>query len=72
MTLYDQAEQRVTNSDQLMPYYAVIMYDWPEGDEHWQWVIDSPDDVILDWVQSVGHDDWFKREVVGMNPDEQF
>lgn len=49
--LYDQARERVENSLALVEYADIILYDWPEGDEHWQWVIDTEEGEILSWAQ---------------------
>ena len=40
-TLYEQAEEKVNNNASLWEKRDTILYDWPEGDEHWQWVLDA-------------------------------
>jgi len=56
-TLYDQAVARVDSEPRMAPYRDFILADWPEGDEHWQWVIDTATDEIIDWAES-GMEDW--------------
>lgn len=54
-TLRDRAEQRVNNSPKLMPYHDTIMYDWPEGNEHWRWVLTAHVEEISDWAKTAEH-----------------
>lgn len=51
MNLYAKAKRRVENDKRLAPHADFILADWPEGDEHWRWVIKAPVDEILDWVE---------------------
>ena len=32
---------------------AVIFYDWPEGDEHFDWLLTATEKEIIDWFESV-------------------
>jgi hypothetical protein len=50
--LYNQAKNRVMINSTLASHADFILADWPEGDEHWRWVISAPIDEILDWVKS--------------------
>jgi hypothetical protein len=52
-TLRQRAEKRVDASPELLPYKAIIMYDWPEDDTHWRWIINKPVDEIIDWAKTV-------------------
>jgi hypothetical protein len=52
-TLRNQAEQRVTNSPKLQPHRGTIMYDWPEGNAHWRWVLTARIAEIIDWAETV-------------------
>ena len=52
----DLAQNRVDRTPELRAYEDVIMYDWPEGDEHWQWVAGAPVDEIVDWVETIAAD----------------
>ena len=50
--LYCEARRRVEADEQLTPYAETILADYPEGDEHWQWVIDAPTDEIVAWANA--------------------
>jgi hypothetical protein len=52
-SMRDRAERRVTNSPKLQPYRDTIMYDWPEGNEHWRWVLTARISEIIDWAETV-------------------
>jgi len=52
-SLRETAERRVNASPKLSQYRDTIMYDWPEGNEHWRWVINAPVTEIVDWAESV-------------------
>ena len=49
-SLYERARNRVMDSEALRPYTDFILADWPEGDEHWQWVIHTSEAEILEWI----------------------
>jgi len=53
LTEYGKAERRVNETPALGPYRDVILYDWPEGDEHWQWVQTAPVAEIVDWAETI-------------------
>lgn len=50
--LYREAKSRVHGDDRLAPFAETILADFPEGDEHWQWVIDADADEILGWAKA--------------------
>ena len=50
--LYCEARSRVEADEQLAPYTETILADYPEGDEHWRWVIDAPVDEIVAWARA--------------------
>jgi len=52
-SLRNQAEQRVTNSPKLQPHHDTIMYDWPEGNAHWRWILTARIAEIIDWAETV-------------------
>jgi len=52
-TLRDQAERRVNNSPKLVSYHDTIMYDWPEGNAHWRWILTARISEIVDWAETV-------------------
>ena len=51
--LREQAQARVDSDPRLVAHESVIMYDWAEGDEHWQRVISAPVAEIVDWAETV-------------------
>ncbi len=68
-TAFDTARERVRNTPELAPgdtitittfdgerYEAFILADWPEGDDHWRWVIDAPVEEIASWVEARSSD----------------
>jgi len=46
-------EVRIANEPELQPYRWTILYDWTEGDEHWQWAATAPVAEIVDWAETV-------------------
>jgi hypothetical protein len=54
-SVYEKARDRVMYHDMLEPYADTILYDWPEGDEHWEWVYTVPASEIVDWAETVGN-----------------
>jgi len=51
-TAFDTARERVRNTPKLAPHEEFILADWPEGDEHWQWVAEAPVEEIVSWVEA--------------------
>jgi hypothetical protein len=49
--LYRKAKERVDSTPELEPYRADILYDWPEGEEHWQWVVNADVQEIVTWAE---------------------
>lgn len=54
-SLYTQAKFRVDHSDILAPHSDFILADWPEGNEHWRWVLEASEEEILNWVEAGSH-----------------
>lgn len=52
----ERAERRVNKSQKLSQHSETIMYDWPEGDEHWKWVATAPESEIIEWAEAVEGD----------------
>lgn len=52
-SLRDRAEQRVSDSPKLRPHRDIIMHDWPEGNEHWRWILTARIGEIVDWAETV-------------------
>jgi len=50
---YDEAKARVNTTPELDAHSETILYDWPEGDEHWEWVCTAEVAEIADWAESV-------------------
>ena len=46
-----RARQRVADVPELAEYDDAIFADWPNWQEHLQWLIDAPVDHILDWAE---------------------
>lgn len=54
MTLQAQAHRRVVETPELAPYEDIIMlYDWPNWDEHCQWVIAAELEEIVEWAEEI-------------------
>ena len=47
-----KARQRVAQSPRLQKYEATIFYDWPNWDEHMQWIATAPVKEIVDWAET--------------------
>lgn len=53
-----QAQMRVEHSPVLRKYRAIITeYDWPNIDEHIDWVCTAPEAEIVDWAQRIQEDE---------------
>lgn len=50
---YSQAALRVEFSPELSKYSEIIMQDFPEGREHWQWVAQADIDEIVSWSKII-------------------
>lgn len=51
MILFIRAQKRVYEEPELKPYADTILYDWNEGDEHWEWVMEAPVEEIVKWAK---------------------
>lgn len=49
----EDAKARVDATPELAKHRATILYDWPEGAEHWEWVCTAPVAEIVDWSEAV-------------------
>jgi len=54
---YDDAKARVDAEPELQAYRDTILYDWPEGEEHWRWVVEAPVAEIVAWAEVVAEVD---------------
>jgi hypothetical protein len=50
---YAAAEHRVNALPELRVHYDTILYDWGEGETHWQWVATGLVTAIIDWAEAV-------------------
>jgi len=50
--LYDMARDRVRGSETLAAHEEFILADWPEGADHWCWVITAPVSEIISWAEA--------------------
>ena len=51
--LYESARRRVEATPELSAHSETILYDWAEGDAHWQWVLTAPVSQIVEWAGNV-------------------
>ena len=49
---YAQAKVRVQDTPALAEHADFILADWPEGDDHWQWVATAPVAEVVDWAEA--------------------
>ena len=52
-TKRQKAYARIMAHESLYKYYDIIMADWHEGDEHWQWVATAPENEIAEWAAAI-------------------
>lgn len=50
---YARASLRVEFSPELSKYSEIIMQDFPEGQEHWEWVALAGIDEIINWAKII-------------------
>lgn len=53
---YKSAEQRIKNTPKLQPFETTLLYEWPEGNEHYEWVATAPLAEIIDWAKTIEGD----------------
>lgn len=51
------ARDRVDNDDYLREHEDILFYDWPNWEEHMQWVATAPVDEIIGWANDTQVDD---------------
>jgi hypothetical protein len=54
---YAAAMARIDAAPELEPYREIILYDWPEGAEHWAWVAAAPVAEIVAWCEGIREDE---------------
>ena len=55
-TMENLARARVAETAELAPFAHIIFTDWPNWDEHLEWVVSAPTEEILDWAETVARD----------------
>ena len=56
MTNETKARNRVAASNTLSKYSSIIFYDWPNWDEHMEWIANTDELEIIEWAQCEGDD----------------
>ena len=51
MDWHERASERVAATPELDAHSEHVLYDWPEGDDHWEWVATAPVAEILAWCR---------------------
>lgn len=52
------ATERVDNDPQLSQYRDLLIeYDWPNEDEHLQWVATAPTTELINWAETIRRDE---------------
>jgi hypothetical protein len=54
--MFLKAKTRVDSSPRLRRYANIIFDDWPEGDEHFQWVATARVSEIVEWAKQIEED----------------
>lgn len=53
MHTYDEMVTRIDNTPELEPYREVLVYDWPNEQEHIDWVCTAPVAEIVAWAREI-------------------
>jgi hypothetical protein len=48
---YDRAVARVDGDDRLRPHRAVLIRQYPEGDQHYDWVATTATATLIRWAR---------------------
>lgn len=48
-----RARERVGKTPSLNLVAEIILDDWAEGDEHWEWVATAPEMEIVEWAEVI-------------------
>ena len=56
-TTEEQARQRIENTPELAAHAAIILYEWPNWNEHMAWIATAPVAEIVEWAESVEADE---------------
>lgn len=55
MDTEQKARERVKNTQELDQFENIIFYDWPNWDEHLEWIATAPVSEIVDWAEAIQH-----------------
>ena len=53
MSNEQKARARVKSTPTLQKFAETIFYDWPNWDEHMEWIATAPVKEIVDWAETV-------------------
>jgi hypothetical protein len=54
MSSYERMMSRIeTNARELEPYEDILTYDWPNAEEHYEWVATAELTEIIDWCITI-------------------
>jgi hypothetical protein len=53
VTPYNKARKRFDSRVTLWPHEDTIFADWPEGDDHWNWIATAPCKDIIEWATDI-------------------
>jgi hypothetical protein len=54
---YESARDRIDKTPELEQYRDIILFDWQEGAEHWQWITTAPTQEIVEWCEIIRKDE---------------
>ena len=61
-TLYELARERMIEMQFSGEEMEFIFSDWPEGDEHYQWLLTANREEISEWI--MGMSDWLNISIL--------
>ena len=47
------ARNRINSTPELSQHSETILYDWPNAEEHAEWVATAPVEEIVDWAETI-------------------
>lgn len=54
---YDAMVARIDSTPELEQYRDILLYDWQEGAEHWEWASTAPLAEVIDWCEGIRKDE---------------
>jgi len=61
-------EQRFADHPELEQFRAVIFADWPEGEDHLDWIATAPVAELMDWAQGIAEAEQNEHDATGVDP----